>query len=45
VEYRLTAKGRDLQPVVDAVHSWAEKWVTLPEVKACMAQAEKEAVQ
>lgn len=45
VEYRLTDKGRDLQPVVDAVHLWAEKWVTLPEAEACMAQAEKEAVQ
>jgi DNA-binding HxlR family transcriptional regulator len=45
VEYRLTDKGRDLQPVVDAIHSWAEKWVTLPEVKACAAMAEKEAVQ
>ena len=45
VEYCLTEKGRELQPVVDAVHFWAEKWVTLPEVEACVAQAAKEAVQ
>jgi DNA-binding HxlR family transcriptional regulator len=45
VEYRLTEKGRDLQPVVDAIHVWAEKWVTLPEAEACAALAEKEAVQ
>ena len=31
VEYQLTAKGRDLKPVVVAVHHWAEGWVTLPE--------------
>src|SRR5437588_6369241 len=31
VEYRLTEKGRDLKPVVEAIHHWAEKWVTLPE--------------
>lgn len=31
VEYKLTEKGRDLKPVVEAIHEWAEKWVTLPE--------------
>ncbi|MBO0777292.1 MAG: helix-turn-helix transcriptional regulator [Ktedonobacteraceae bacterium] len=30
VEYQLTEKGRELKPVVDAIHAWAEKWVTLP---------------
>ena len=47
VEYRLTDKGRDLQPVVDAIHNWAETWVTLPEAQACAAAAlvEKEAAQ
>ncbi|HEY0755876.1 MAG TPA: winged helix-turn-helix transcriptional regulator [Ktedonobacteraceae bacterium] len=30
VEYRLTAKGLDLQPVVAAIHDWAEKWIPLP---------------
>jgi DNA-binding HxlR family transcriptional regulator len=30
VEYRLTDKGRDLKPVVRAIHEWAEKWVLLP---------------
>ncbi|HZS79193.1 MAG TPA: helix-turn-helix domain-containing protein [Ktedonobacteraceae bacterium] len=32
VEYRLTEKGIALQPVLAAIHTWAEKWVTLPEV-------------
>lgn len=30
VEYRLTDKGRDLRPVVQAIHEWAEKWIPLP---------------
>lgn len=29
VEYRLTSKGYDLQPVIDAIHIWAEKWIDL----------------
>lgn len=31
VEYRLTEKGHDLQPVVAAIHTWAEKWIEFPE--------------
>jgi DNA-binding HxlR family transcriptional regulator len=31
VEYKLTEKGLDLKPVVEAIHEWAEKWVMLPE--------------
>lgn len=31
VEYQLTEKGRALKPVVDAIHAWAEQWITLPE--------------
>src|SRR3984893_1377008 len=31
VEYKLTEKGLALKPVVEAIHEWAEKWVTLPE--------------
>ena len=27
VEYQLTEKGNALKPVVDAIHTWAEKWV------------------
>lgn len=27
VEYRLTAKGNDLQPVIAAIHTWAEQWI------------------
>lgn len=30
VEYQLTEKGYALQPVIDAIHTWAEHWVTLP---------------
>ena len=30
VEYRLTDKGRDLQPVVAAIHTWAETWIEPP---------------
>lgn len=28
VEYQLTEKGRALKPVIDAIHVWAEEWVT-----------------
>ncbi len=31
VEYVLTPKGRDLEPVMDAVQSWANKWYGSPE--------------
>jgi DNA-binding HxlR family transcriptional regulator len=31
VEYQLTVKGHALKPVVEAIHKWAEQWVTLPE--------------
>jgi DNA-binding HxlR family transcriptional regulator len=31
VEYQLTEKGRALKPVVDAIHTWAEQWIPLPE--------------
>jgi DNA-binding HxlR family transcriptional regulator len=30
VEYRLTDKGHDLQPVIAAIHHWAETWVPVP---------------
>lgn len=29
VEYRLTDKGYSLQPVIEAIHHWAETWITL----------------
>lgn len=29
VEYRLTAKGHDLKPVVDAIHTWAQRWIEI----------------
>lgn len=48
VEYRLTCKGRDLQPVVEAIHQWAVEWVPFPtpvEVGTCAALEEREAAQ
>ena len=30
VEYHLTPKGEDLEPVLDAVIEWSHKWVELP---------------
>ena len=29
VEYRLTEKGHDLKPVVDAIHTWAQRWIEI----------------
>jgi len=43
VEYRLTDKGRDLQPVVEAIHHWAEEWIPVPGANA--DRTEKETVQ
>jgi DNA-binding HxlR family transcriptional regulator len=31
IEYRLTAKGEELRDIVEAVQTWADKWVPLPE--------------
>jgi DNA-binding HxlR family transcriptional regulator len=31
VEYHLTEKGRDLEPVLDAVISWSHRWIPLPD--------------
>src|SRR6059058_1223856 len=31
VEYQLTEKGRDLKSVVQSIHTWAEKWISLAE--------------
>jgi DNA-binding HxlR family transcriptional regulator len=31
VEYRLTDKGRDLKPVVQSIHEWAQHWIELPQ--------------
>lgn len=33
VEYRLTAKGQDLRPVVQAIHVWAEQWIALSDAE------------
>jgi len=30
VSYRLTARGRALEPVLSAVSEWAESWLTTP---------------
>ena len=34
VEYSLTEKGRDLRPVVQAIHEWAQEWIELPHTPA-----------
>jgi DNA-binding HxlR family transcriptional regulator len=34
VEYHLTEKGRELEPVVDALITWSHKWIQLPETAA-----------
>lgn len=26
VEYRLTQKGRDVEPIVEAIQTWADRW-------------------
>jgi DNA-binding HxlR family transcriptional regulator len=31
VEYSLTERGRDLRPVVQAIHEWAQQWIELPQ--------------
>lgn len=31
VEYQLTEKGQALKPVVEAIHTWAEEWIELPQ--------------
>ncbi len=31
VEYQLTEKGWALKPVVEAIHTWAEQWLPLPD--------------
>lgn len=36
VEYHLTDKGAALQPVVEAIHNWAEQWITLSPSEAEM---------
>jgi DNA-binding HxlR family transcriptional regulator len=31
IEYRLSSKGEELRDIVEAVQTWADKWVPLPE--------------
>lgn len=31
VEYHLTPKGRELEPVLDAIIDWSHKWIPQPE--------------
>ncbi|WP_405577842.1 winged helix-turn-helix transcriptional regulator [Streptomyces sp. NBC_01190] len=33
-EYHLTAKGRELSPILDAVIAWSHRWIPLPEESA-----------
>ena len=30
VEYHLTEKGRELEPVLEAIIAWSHKWIPLP---------------
>jgi DNA-binding HxlR family transcriptional regulator len=40
VEYRLTAKGRGLEPVVQAIQAWADRWIEMPAADSvCQASA------
>ncbi len=34
VEYELTEKGHALEPVIDAIHTWAKRWVEPPSSSA-----------
>lgn len=34
VRYELTEKGRDLAPVIDAMVTWAHRWIPLPDESA-----------
>lgn len=31
VEYRLTERGRELAPVMDALTAWSHRWIELPD--------------
>ena len=42
VEYRLTEKGYDLKPVVEAMHNWAEAWLPLPDYPTEHSTAESQ---
>ena len=43
VEYSLTKKGRALTDAMDAIATWAEKWMDLPSAAAKPARARKRA--
>jgi DNA-binding HxlR family transcriptional regulator len=43
VEYSLTKKGRALTDAMDAIASWAEKWIELPHAPAARVRARKRA--
>lgn len=32
VEYRLTEKGYDLAPVIEAIEGWSQRWIAAPAV-------------
>ncbi len=41
VEYQLTEKGRALKPVIDAIHTWAQQWIPLPEQPVSFSTVEE----
>jgi DNA-binding HxlR family transcriptional regulator len=40
VEYHLTARGRDLRPVIEALATWAERWLPPPASEARLDEVE-----
>ncbi|WP_206316346.1 helix-turn-helix domain-containing protein [Streptomyces sp. C1-2] len=40
VRYDLTAKGRDLEPVIEAVITWSHTWIPLPAASAGAPEGE-----
>ncbi|MFT8392054.1 MAG: helix-turn-helix domain-containing protein [Sporolactobacillus sp.] len=34
ITYRLTEKGEEIKPILQAVHEWAEKWNILPQIES-----------
>lgn len=39
VEYRLTERGRELSPVMDALLAWSHRWIELPDSRPVTATA------
>jgi DNA-binding HxlR family transcriptional regulator len=42
VEYQLTEKGWALKPVVEAIHTWANQWIPLPDQQETPSKVHKD---